>query len=246
VPNALEKTLQTMTRLRLLKGKHPRRIGRLAAATALSKKNLRDLPAIIDLVRQTGFVHSFTFVRSSKIGVSNLKFPQELSEMAPHNFSHYLSVQEMQHAIEVIRKSLWSHHPGSLYYATNRVTLETIADSLQDRKPRVACMSGLAEIVLLPNGDVARCEMLRPAANVRDYDYDPALAFTSEAYRRNYERTRGCWCTHDCGIGISIMYSQRQLADLFEGERSVPNTATPGTRCRPHFRPSRHPRLQPE
>jgi MoaA/NifB/PqqE/SkfB family radical SAM enzyme len=246
VHNALEKTLHTMKRLRLLKQEHPGRIGRLAAATALSKKNLEELPAIIDLVRQTGFFHSFTFVRSSKIGVSNLKYPQELSEMAPYNFPHFLSVPEMKHAIKVIGRHLWSRHPGSLYYATNRVTLETIAASLQDHKPRAACMSGLAEFVLLPNGDVARCEMLRPAANVRHYDYDPAKVITSEAYRRNYQRTRGCWCTHDCGIGISIMYSQRQLANLFEGERSVPDTATPRTWGRPHLCSARHPRLQPE
>ena len=220
VANALDKTLQTMAALHRIKKKHPWRIGRLAAATAISKRNIGELPAIIDLVQQTGFVHAFTFIRSSKIGVSNLKHPEELSEMAPYHFQHYLTVEDMQHAIQVIDKHLWRRYPGHLYYSTNRVTLETIASSLQQNKPRARCMSGLAECVLLPNGDVSRCEMLRPSTNLRDYDYDPIKLFASEAYQNNYKKTRGCWCMHDCGIGISIMYSKRQLADLFAGNVS--------------------------
>jgi MoaA/NifB/PqqE/SkfB family radical SAM enzyme len=217
VPNALEKTLRTMTLLKQIREKHPRRFGRLAAATAISRKNLDDLPAVIELVRRTGFLHAFTFVRSSKVGVSSLKHPEELSDMAPYNFSDYLSVEEMRRAIAVIGRQLWGRHPDNLYYATNRVTLETIAGSLQENRPRAACLSGVAECVLLPNGDVARCEMLRPATNLRDHDYDPRRLFSSDAYRNNLARTRGCWCTHDCGIGISIMHSKRQLIDLFSG-----------------------------
>jgi hypothetical protein len=74
----------------------------------------------------------------------------------------------------------------------------------------------MADLILLPNGDVARCEMLQSFANLKDYDWDLKKLVLSELFQRYLKETRGCWCLHDCAIGLAIMYSQNLLVELFK------------------------------
>ncbi|MDD5085616.1 MAG: radical SAM protein [Candidatus Omnitrophica bacterium] len=214
VDGAYGKTIHTMEALKGLKREFPDRIGRLAVATVISKRNLRELQAIISMVRATGFLHSFTFVRSSKSGLFNVSSAKAASEFAPSGFNDYVSPEEMEEALRILEEHLWRREPGDLYYATNRVILRTIAESLKRKAPQVACFSGLSELVLLSNGDVARCEMLRSFANIRDYDWDFRQLLGSEVFQRHLNETRGCWCVHDCSVGLAIMHNEKALSSL--------------------------------
>lgn len=212
---AFRKIEETMFCLRELKARYPKRLNRLVVATAISKGNISQLPRIIGLVKKQGFSQVFTFVRSSKHHVFNLADSQDISDFSPLAFNDYLIAQEMQEALIVIDEHLWSRQPPSLLYATNRVILKTIAESMESRIPKTACYSGLADLVLLPNGDIGRCEMLRPFANLKDFDWDIKRLKLSSLAKEYYRRTRGCWCTHDCSIGLSIMYDAKLLSELF-------------------------------
>lgn len=216
VPGALAKTLATVKDLQGLRKAWPGRVGRLTLCTALSRQNLEHLPAIIQAARGLGTLHSFTFVRSSQTGVFNLKRQSLASNFAPEGFGDYLSVAEMEQALALLHQHLWRYEAKSLFYRNNRIILENIVKSLKAQKPQAPCFSGKADLVLLPNGEVARCEMLKSFANLKDYHWDLKSLLGSEAFQKHLQETRGCWCTHDCAIGLSIMYNENLLIDLFK------------------------------
>ena len=85
----------------------------------------------------------------------------------------------------------------------------------EHKKSKAPCQSGLADLTILANGDVARCENLRRGTSLKDYDWDLKELLRSEAYRANYEKTVGCYCTQDCALNISTMYSSTLLKELF-------------------------------
>jgi MoaA/NifB/PqqE/SkfB family radical SAM enzyme len=212
---AMKETISTIGELKEIKNKFSKRFARMVVATAISRENIDDLSAIISMVKKTGLLHAFGFVRGSKVSVFNLEHQEELSGWQPVNFDAYLSVQDMDRALEILNRGLWSENRHSLYYATNRTILQAIRDSLMANRPLTPCMAGLAEITLMPNGDIARCEMLRPCANLKDFDFDLSALIASEAFKANYKKTYGCWCTHECAVGTSIMYDMNLLNNVF-------------------------------
>jgi len=215
VKGAFQRTLETMAALQGLKEKYPNRIGRLMVGTTISKQTLSELPAVIDFFRRGKFSIVFGFVRSSKVHVFNAPEPRELSDFAPAGFDEYLTVSEMEEALRVINQCLWSREPKNLAYATNRVILKTITESLKDGMRKPLCYFGLGDLVVLPNGHVAPCEMLRSFACLQAFDWDVTRLMRSSTYRDHLRKIRGCWCTHDCSIADAILYDRHLISDLF-------------------------------
>lgn len=216
---ALNKTLETMATLTDLKNKYPRRVGRLVAGTTISRHNLDELPEIIDLVRASEFSHVFNFVRSSKLHVFNVKNSLKFLDFSPNDFDGYLSTEQMKKALEIIKVHLWKQQPPNLIHATNRIILKTIYETLKEKNPKALCYSGLVDLVMLPDGGVARCEMLRSFANLKEFGWNIVDLMKSRAFKDHYVKTRGCWCTHDCAVGHSIIYDRELLAELFAKEQ---------------------------
>lgn len=210
------KTLDTMRALTALKQKHPDRIDRLAATTSITKSNVEALPTLIDTVAETGYLHSFTFVRSSE-AVENLAEGENISNFAPKGFNDYIDVEGMRRAMDILRKKVWKSHADSLYYNTNRVMLESVTDYIVTKQAQTSCKAGLADITLLPNGALARCEMLEPFADLKEYNWDISRLLRDESSQSYFKRTADCWCAHDCAIGVSIMYDDRLMNRLFDG-----------------------------
>lgn len=226
VPGGLSKTLETMEALNAQAERFPKRFGRLAVCTAISAKNIDTLPDIIEAVRPTGFLHAFTFVRGAEVW--NLKDQSALSAFTPSTgFEDYLTPEQMRQALRTLDQHLWSRHRNSLYYATNRVTLETIAYMQQREKPLAACQSGKADLTILPNGDVARCENLRPVDNLARHDWSLPKLLEGNAFQEGYAKTRGCFCTQDCALNVSAMYSPVLLEELFAPVNGKPKTTGP-------------------
>lgn len=205
----------TVSALRKLKAESPDRFGRIAAATALSRRNVSLLPSVIREVASAGFTHhTFIFVRSNRRYLFNVNDPSLLSDFTPDEFAEYLSPAEMDSAIEAIDENLWSRTPPSLPHAVNRAVLETIADCLRREKRTLPCYAGVNDLVILPGGRVAVCEMLQPFAHLRDFDWDINALAGSEALASHMKRIRGCWCTHDCSVADAMPSSPVHLLNI--------------------------------
>lgn len=216
VAGSLDKVYGSIAMLREFMAAHPGRIGRVVACTALSRRNLTLLPQIVAEVERAGALHSFTFVRSSDTGVFRLGDKELLSEHSPTAFGNYLDVKGMEQALESLRELVWRKNPGSLFYATNRVILEGIATSLKQGGPMASpCRSGVTDMVILSDGSVARCEMLKTFGSLPENGMDLGKLLSLDVSREHFRKTSTCWCVHDCAVGLSIMFDRTLLERLF-------------------------------
>lgn len=228
VPGALQKAFDTIESVNNLKSKYGNRIGRIVATTAISRSNLDDLEEIIDLGLQTNASLAFAFVRGSKDGVFNLSDPSLLSDFEPEEKkadgsdkfrkNDFLRVEDMDRALNILERKLWCRFPDMLIYAYNRLTLRAVRDTLAKQSSQLSheCRMGFDDMVILPNGHVARCEMLAASASLADYEWKLPALLKGNEWKKNIQKTSGCWCTHDCGLGVSIMKEPRHIKALFQ------------------------------
>lgn len=218
-PGAFDQAMKMIAMVSALRQRHPGRIGRLMVTTTISRTNLGDLRNIVRITRDTGATPAFTFVRKSTGSVRNLPDPSLVSHFEPDHYGHYLSPAEMHQAIGILDDELWSKDTGNLAYAFNRVTLQAIADSTEHEASQVSCRMGQADLIVLSDGGVARCEMLKTFAHLKDFDWDLDRLLKSTGYADHMRKTGSCWCTHDCAVGVSMLYEPRLLQNLFESSR---------------------------
>ena len=92
------------------------------------------------------------------------------------------------------------------------------------------CQAGRLDAVVLPEGEVAICEMTQPFSNLRDHGLDFAKLWGSPEAERARALTQRCACTHSCNISNSMKYDKvtlEALAGLGGSERALPAVAAP-------------------
>lgn len=224
-PGAFDQTVETIKRVGELARRHPRRFGRITSTTAISKQNLGDLAEICRVLRSTEAAPSFVFVRTADdvFGLSDQSLrsdftPEETKADGTAKFAgdDYLTIADMDQALEVLDREIWRHDPGRLQYSYNRTTLHAVRDLKASGKSPLAaeCRMGYDDLVVLADGLVSRCENLVAPVSLRDFDFDVPRMLASPGWRTYLQRTSGCWCTHDCGIGISIIKEPTLLKQL--------------------------------
>jgi sulfatase maturation enzyme AslB (radical SAM superfamily) len=225
VAGAFEQAFHSISQVRELARRNPRRFGRIVVATAISGRNLGSLEQICDMAMQSGVSPAFTFVRTSN-DVFNLADSSLRSDLAPEatksdgsaKFSEgdYLTADEMDWALKVIDRKIWNRDRGRLSFCYNRTTLETIRASKASGSSPFSreCRMGYDDLVVLADGAVSRCEMLAARVNLRDFDFDIPRLLDSPQWKACLASSLGCWCTHDCGIGVSMMKEANLLKKL--------------------------------
>lgn len=225
VPNGFRNAIATIKGVQALKQKYPNRFGRLVTTAAISRQNLRELREIAETIENTGASAAFAFVRTSA-DVFNLRdeslkssfTPEETKADGSVKFANndFLSVAEMDEALKVLETTLWSRDIGSLHYRYNRATLRAIRNSKASAVSPLTdeCRMGFDDVVILADGLVSRCENLAAPSELRDFDFDLPKLLLSQKWKDFMDRSSGCWCTHDCGIGVSMMKEKPLLRDL--------------------------------
>jgi MoaA/NifB/PqqE/SkfB family radical SAM enzyme len=225
VPGAFDRAVETVGRLEELGRRRPGRLGRVITTTAISRQNVDDLEAICAAVEDTGAVPSFAFVRTSD-DVFNISDPRLKSDFAPEETKadgsakfgagDYLDVKQMDAALELLGRRVWGKDPGRLQFNYNRVTLEAVRDLKASGQSPLSreCAMGYDDLVILPDGSIGRCEMLAAPVNLRAFGFDLPRLLAGEEWQRHLRATAGCWCTHECGIGVSMMKEPELLKKL--------------------------------
>ena len=78
----------------------------------------------------------------------------------------------------------------------------------------VECKMGYDDLILLTNGKVARCEMLKPFANLKDYNYDLFNLYKNTITKNYLKNTSGCFCEHECAISVTAMSDKKLLKNF--------------------------------
>lgn len=205
--------IKAMKMLSDIRKNYPRRILRLSAATCIMRENEHNFMYIANMVRSYGFEHVVSFPRSNRLHVFNIGNDWK-SDYYPVRHC-FFDAEEMAARLKMVDAILWRGRDMSLFKKINKITLETMVEVLKTKKPKSPCYSGRADLIVYPDGDVARCEMLKSGANVADYDHDIRSLILSDRYRNYLKNTDSCWCLHDCAIGLSIIYEPCLFKKLF-------------------------------
>ncbi|MFB2974938.1 radical SAM protein [Microseira sp. BLCC-F43] len=92
--------------------------------------------------------------------------------------------------------------------AKNFVRRQVISDIVEGKRSGGGCAAGSLGGVIYSDGSVKVCEMLdKPLGNIRDFNYDLAALWNSEAARslRRFIQESRCQCTQECFLSVSML-----------------------------------------
>lgn len=208
-----DKIRQTLRVLHEYRKLHPASISKTYINTTISRNNIDFLEQLINDVQslEAEVEHTFNFIRSADTHTFGVNTDVLSGLNAPPDI--LLSLEEMRHVLKVLDATIWAPDCRvSLSASANRQYFLEAIRIIEKKTSRLKCLSGRRDIILLPDGSVAVCEMLKPFGRIQDTNLD-LLAFY-ELHRRQFETPKGCKCIHDCSIVPSITCCPEALAEM--------------------------------
>lgn len=205
-PNSFHRALQTLRRLILLAETKSRL--HVEVETIINSWNIDELESFADFVAgELNIFQAFAITRDSSMfcQTSGLLQPS----YGPPDDSLLLSTEQLSSVeplIERIYKRLLKRghlNPCQVDWHMRLVRFDC-RQSLQKRH-LLPCLAGEEIVTILPNYDVALCEMGRPIGNLSAFDFDLKKllkACFSEEMRRKRD---GCYCSSPCTHSVSIL-----------------------------------------
>ncbi|MBI3784169.1 MAG: radical SAM protein [Deltaproteobacteria bacterium] len=214
LPKAFEWATGCIEELKALRKQSPGRIQWIQIVTCFSKSNFRSVEEIVRLVQGIdGVKHAFTMTRSSTDNTYGVDDEGMLSGLDPLG-DVMMTPDEVKWTYEKLEELVWKKFPYDLFYRVNR-EVHRSAMQITERKQRIfPCMAGYVDLVVYPNGDVARCEMLKPIGNLRETNCDLRAFLETRKARDFFAATTRCACTHDCNILSSIKQDEKAMTSL--------------------------------
>lgn len=163
---------------------------------------------IIDLMtdvrqRQPDF-HSVILLRGDPINPEfDLPPLEQVRALGPHIFK-ILNTYDYGRS-RLMAKVLRNYH---------RYLWNTSLRTLEERTQVIPCLAGKAHMVVMGNGDVSSCEMLNPVGNIKEHSFDQIRS--SQKFKQQVQdiKDKKCFCTHNCAMFDSIMFSARSMPHL--------------------------------
>jgi MoaA/NifB/PqqE/SkfB family radical SAM enzyme len=101
---------------------------------------------------------------------------------------------------------------ASLVNLKNLIMYEEILDIARSKQTRFPCTAGKLIGVIFEDGTVAPCELLNEQfGNLRENEYDFKKVWNSERAAKIREKIaeRRCSCTHECFLGMNILFNPK-------------------------------------
>lgn len=93
-----------------------------------------------------------------------------------------------------------------------RVLLKTYHIQIaKEGRRAVRCVAPLKGGVLFPDGGVSICEVLRPKANIRNFDLDYVACWKSLLVEDQRNLASSCFCTYPCHLMDSMLYDENTI-----------------------------------
>lgn len=147
--------------------------------TVVSNKNYQEVEKVRDFIKENLVIdkHSFCIMRGA---------PKD------KNFSPPTAEQWLKLTKDTTG---WESYKNHIF-----------AEILGKKKLPFSCQAGKEIGVIEPDLDVRLCELMPVVGNLRDVNYDFKKVWSSDKAKQQ-RKTRNCFCTHECFIVPSIIYS---------------------------------------
>ena len=112
---------------------------------------------------------------------------------------------------------IWDNDSDQLIYAFQKSSmLGRINFEESETSPiSTECGMGYDDLVILTNGKIARCEMLKPSLSLYDFDLNLQKLINSNENKNYLKETSGCFCEHECAISVTAMSDKKLLKNFF-------------------------------
>jgi Fe-coproporphyrin III synthase len=200
VPGNYEKAIQSLEKLIQLREKHPDRLG-VNVTSVVCSRNLKEIPEFAEYLFKTYNLdmHNLVLIRGEPM-IENLLLSDKKAIQEFQKFHYDLLWRYHERRTAQGRSS--SSVPGRLW--ERGFNLESQDITYRNFSENAAwpfdCLAGQIVGVIDWNGDVRSCELRKPVANIRKYDYDfrklwkgPEMAKEIESISKDK-----CFCTHGC------------------------------------------------
>ncbi len=211
VEGLFDKTIETAKKLKTIKGL------RASFLTTISDKNIENIEKLKEFTKDIGLAHSFQFVRGSYFSAFGID-KKILNDFNPKD----ASLPEIGD-VEKLSQLIDSFSGNSMLSKFNKLNREYILNILKNKKKIIKCYSGRIDGVIYPNGDVSMCELTKPFANLKNYDYNFYRLWNSKEAKNRRKELTNCFCTHTCHILNSMPYDTNTLINLSELPPLNPN-----------------------
>jgi Fe-coproporphyrin III synthase len=212
VPNNFEKTLATI-RLAEQKWRDTRRLRR-NVVSCVTTENYRELVELgRKMMRETDpDGHYFEIVRGNPMDPALKRIPQE-ELSALHRqlmwFHERYADKLFAHLSPAARAFARAYYLGNikLHFDLHE------QNHYGDRAWPMPCTAGQTTIVIDHDGHFRSCELRSKLGDLKDYDYNLAVAMQSAPMKKEVADIPGakCWCTHSCFIHGSSKFSPKVL-----------------------------------
>ena len=209
IEGSFEKTIVSITELVKLRDEKKLQNLGINVVTTIGEYNLRQLEDLFLYVKQHLNVnHKIQLLRGSSTGVFGID-QQQVSDLDPLITTTFspATITDLRATVSRIQETFAAP-------PLQKLKLSVQLDALEGRLIKMKCVAGMNDGVIYQNGDVAICEMLKPLANLKDFQYDFARLWNSNKIR-DYIKTLHCRCIHNCNIVSNMKYDFPSLKKLW-------------------------------
>jgi MoaA/NifB/PqqE/SkfB family radical SAM enzyme len=212
--DGFEKAVSTVQKLLELKRSFPE--FNVAVLTTISKDNLTEVEELKKFTKThfPALHHGFHFVRSASLETYALN-KNLIQGFDPQDTQILLSEDQMAKMVDWLA-SREANGNQTLLEKYTAVLNHYIPEIRKNKKRRIPCLAGMMDGVVYSDGEVGLCEIVKPFASLRDYDYNFYALWWSEEATKMRQMIKTCACTHSCHLFNSMRYHKETLLKLIE------------------------------
>lgn len=172
--------------------------------SVITVHNYRHLDDIMREIRALGpDMHTLNFIRTTWDS-GEVKFPKK--DELPGIFDRVVRYYESYG-----KKGLPGFNRARV--AVQRQYLRLIPETLEKKTQVIPCYAYKHTLILYPKGEVAFCDVLKPFANIRDFDYDYEKLMRSRTAKdtARFIRNKGCWCYSPCVQYMNLVHNPKTM-----------------------------------
>jgi MoaA/NifB/PqqE/SkfB family radical SAM enzyme len=170
--------------------------------TCVSNYNYKELEKLNEFVNSLGVPHNIIIIRGD-----------------PRDKKSSIPADKIDEVYRIMNKTLKNNSPKTM---TDKFAVKMFDYFVEytksylkgDGKKIVDCLAGRDIGVIYSNGDVSLCEMIKPFANLKDYDFNFKKLWASKAADDARERIKNCFCIHGCFIAPSMLYNPKMFSKV--------------------------------
>ncbi len=211
VKGSFQKAMITIMELKKIAEHHPH--FQLKTALAVQKSNLPELKEYVEYLLPLNIPLRFNIVRGGNFGVFNLPTSAYSGFDPKDQNSAFLSLEDIKGAYTLLKK-MSDDNNFHFWPSRQQRIWELSIKMLEEHKSEIPCYARFMESVLFSNGDVSFCELSKPFADIRQFDYDFKRLWKCDDAANMRKRISRCCCIHGCNLTTGLTFEPETVISV--------------------------------